>query len=212
MGGLLPSWNHFTDGLNSVSRPAQMGPIWMEASHVSGMPINSRIWISDPPASSYLACIAVKCVALQEPGLSERYLRLLREAVMLQGKNIARQSVLLDLATQLATENPAFNVALFRDDLKNDRGIEAFRNDLNEVQSRGINRFPTLILRRALHAPLLITGYRPYTALQDVMLQLLPDIKEVPAIIDADAYKNYWGSITERELEEAVGRHEVLKK
>src|SRR4051812_38967292 len=91
MGGLLPSWSHFTDGVNSVSRPAQMGPIWMEASHISGMPINNHIWINDPPASSYLSCIAVKCVALQAPELEDWYLRLLREAVMLHGKNIATQ-------------------------------------------------------------------------------------------------------------------------
>src|SRR5438309_9692359 len=52
-GGLLPGWNQFTDGLNSVSRPAQMGPIWMEAAHISGMPINNQVWIRNPPASSY---------------------------------------------------------------------------------------------------------------------------------------------------------------
>src|SRR5215217_1274269 len=77
MSGLLPEWNRYTDSLNSVSRPAQMGPIWMEAAHISGMPIENRIWIENPPSSSYLACVAVKCAALQSPALEEMYLRLL---------------------------------------------------------------------------------------------------------------------------------------
>src|SRR5215218_1622348 len=64
MSGLLPGWNQFTDNLNAVSRPVQMGPIWMEAAHISGMPISNRIWITNPPTSSYLSCIAVKCAEL----------------------------------------------------------------------------------------------------------------------------------------------------
>ncbi len=65
MGGLLPGWNNYNDELNSVSRPVQMGPVWMQASHISGMPMPNRIWLEDPPASSYPACIAVKCAQPQ---------------------------------------------------------------------------------------------------------------------------------------------------
>ena len=32
----------------------------MQTRHVSGMPIDDRIWLEDPPSSSYLACLAVK--------------------------------------------------------------------------------------------------------------------------------------------------------
>ena len=213
MGGLLPSWNHFTDGVNSVSRPAQMGPIWMEASHISGMPISNRIWVNDPPASSYLACIAVKCAQLQSPELGDKYLRLLREAVMLHDKNIATQNVLVQLAEQLSEKSAhEFDMKLFQEDLVNDRGLEAFRQDLNEVQSRGIHRCPTFIFRRAAHTPLLLTGYRPYATLLEVMKQLLPEVELSQQPIDDEAYLTYWSTLTKRELEEAVAPHEVLKK
>src|SRR4051812_29789560 len=86
MTGLLPSWQNFNDPLYSVSRPQQMGPVWMEAAKVSGMPIYDRIWVEDPPASSYPACIAVKSVQLQSTTAAARYLRMLREAAMMQGK------------------------------------------------------------------------------------------------------------------------------
>lgn len=60
MTGMLPSWKNYSDPFYSVSRPQQMGPVWLEASSSSGMIINSKIWVNDPPASSYPACIAVK--------------------------------------------------------------------------------------------------------------------------------------------------------
>ena len=106
MGGLLPSWKHFSDAANSVSRPAQMGPIWMEATHISGMPIQNTIWITNPPASSYLACIAVKCAGLQSAEAEAQYLRLLREAVMLKGENIDKQSVLIKIASYACRAKP----------------------------------------------------------------------------------------------------------
>src|ERR1044072_7891663 len=53
MGGLLPAWDSYDDTVNNVTRPIQMGPVWMHAAQVSGMPIQTRIWMNDPPASSY---------------------------------------------------------------------------------------------------------------------------------------------------------------
>lgn len=213
MGGLLPSWHHFADGLNAVNRPAQMGPIWMEASHISGQPINNRIWIENPPASSYLACIAVKCIELQSLFLGEKYLRLLREAVMLRDENIALQSVLLKVAEALVEKyGDQFDLTQFKEDLKSERGQAAFRADLDEVQRRGINRFPSLVFSRANHPSLLITGYRPYTALLDVLNQLEPGIEAEAVPITEEAYTAYWGTLTKRELEEALGEYGVLKK
>ena len=100
MGGMLPSWKNFHDEVNSVSRPVQMGPVWMHASQISGMPMDTRIWMEDAPASSYPACIAFKGAELQVAAVAELYLRLVREAIMLDGKNIAKQNVLIDIAEQ----------------------------------------------------------------------------------------------------------------
>lgn len=71
MGGLLPQWNNYNDAINSVTRPIQRGPVWMHAKQMSGMPIDQNIWMRDPPSSSYPACIAVKCAALQSPYAEE---------------------------------------------------------------------------------------------------------------------------------------------
>jgi predicted DsbA family dithiol-disulfide isomerase len=202
MGGLIPSWKAFHDAANAVSRPAQMGPVWMEAQHLTGMPIQNSIWMTNPPASSYLACIAVKCAELQSPTAGEQYLRLLREAVMLQGKNIALQSVLLEIAHDFATSNPAlFDARRFEQDLQEGSGKEAFRADLKEVQSLQITRFPTLIFRKSGHAPLIVSGHRPYAVLLDIMQQIAPELKR-QQVIDPAEYLAYWGTMTDREMAE----------
>lgn len=206
MGGLLPGWKSFNDPLFSVSRPMQMGPVWHEASVESGMKIYDKIWVEDPPASSYPACIAVKCAELQSPEAGIKYLRMVREAVMLHGKNISKQEVLISAAESLSNNWPAFlDTQRFRHDLsESDNGIEAFREDINEVQSRNITRFPTLIIRSLNKSSIMITGYRPYAVLLDAIRQVTdPEyVKQKPE--SKEAYLNYWGNITPREIEEMI--------
>jgi len=37
MAGMIADWGSYSDPLNSVSRPLQMGPIWREAQHLAGV-------------------------------------------------------------------------------------------------------------------------------------------------------------------------------
>jgi putative protein-disulfide isomerase len=207
MSGLIPTWKNYNDEVNIVSRPIQMGPVWMQASHLSGMPIPNKIWMLDPPASSYPACIAVKCAQLQSFEAGEIYLRRVREAVMINEKNIAKTEVLIEVAEQIANEqHTAFNLERFKADLTNDNGIEAFRKDMQEVQYRNITRYPTLILKQPNQQAVIITGYRPYSALLNAMKQIAPNIERVNNASNAEIYKQYWGTITQREIDEALLR------
>jgi predicted DsbA family dithiol-disulfide isomerase len=168
MGGLLPAWNHYIDNYNNVQRPAQMGPLWMLASKEMEVPIAHRIWVEDPPATSYAACIAVKCAELQSAEAGKLYLHFVRKAVMLYGLNIARHEVLMQVADCLAGINKQFSLVQFEKDMRNDRGLEAFRKDLQEVKYRGINRFPALLVKQAALPGILITGFKP----ADELLQI----------------------------------------
>jgi len=173
MGGLLPDWKKYNDQLNAVSRPVQMAPVWLHAGQSTGVHIEHRLWIKDPPASSYTACIAVKCAALQSFEAGEKYLYALREVCMLQGFNIARYDVLLALANELAKTLIHFDVEQFKTDLNNGNGLEAFRKDLQEVKYYSIHRFPTFIMKQANGKALAITGYRPYDTLEAALMQLM---------------------------------------
>lgn len=172
MGGLLANWNSYQDTLNAVTRPIQMGPIWMQARQLSGATFNDRIWFTDPPASSYPACVAVKCAARQSPEAEDAYLYALREAVMTQQKNIARKDILLETAAALPAD--ILNYERFTQELTAPTVIDAFKADLHEVSYRNINRFPTLVISSAYNKKaLVVTGNRPYEAIAPLLEQCL---------------------------------------
>ncbi|MBO9152028.1 DsbA family protein [Chitinophaga sp. GCM10012297] len=172
MGGLLQDWQHYHDPEQHVSRPIQMGPVWLDAKYASGQPINERIWIADPPASSYPACLAVKCAALQSPDAEEVYLYALRKAVMADCRNIAKKEILLAVAGEVAAEG-LLDAGVFIKDLEAGNGLESFRADLQETAYRGIHRFPSMVLQSANGEGLVIKGYRPLPSLLEAAEKVL---------------------------------------
>jgi putative protein-disulfide isomerase len=173
MGGMIQDWGKFNDPLNSVNRPVQMGPVWMEVKHLTGSQIEESIWIKDPPFSSYPACIAVKAAGLQSKAAEELYLQHIRQAVMTRVQNIARTEVLLDLAKQVDQQFPeVLDLSRFETDLNSEASREAFRKDLEKVRYHQIGRFPTITLTRPGRQGILITGYRPYEVLTQALKKL----------------------------------------
>lgn len=202
MAGLLPDWKNFNDEANSVHRPLQMGPVWMHASQLSGMPMHTRVWMEDPPASSYPACIAVKCAALQSAEAGEKFLRLTREAIMINGQNIAKLDILESIADQVAKQSGLLDLEKFKSDMHNDVGLNAFKKDMELVHLSGINRYPSLLIRSAQAKSILVTGYRPYSVLLDAIRQIAPTLSKSQTASKSTGYINFWDSITQTELRE----------
>jgi predicted DsbA family dithiol-disulfide isomerase len=70
----------------------------LDAAAEAGVPADPRIWLRDPPASTYPASIAVHAVAEQaDPGA---YLRRLREAILLEGRRMGGPEALLEAARE----------------------------------------------------------------------------------------------------------------
>lgn len=174
MGGMIPHWQNYNDPVNSVSKPIQMGPIWMHASEVTQVKMKYSIWHEDPPSSSYPACIAVKTARLQSAEAAEKYLYEIRRALMDEGLNIAKQEVLLDAAKKLDADSLDFD--LFLKDWNEGRGKEAFRQDLQKAKYHSIGRFPTLTFQNQEGKGVLITGYRPY----DILVKSLNHVQALP--------------------------------
>jgi len=141
----------------------------------------------------------VKCAALQSAIAEEKYLRYARETIMIHGKNISRQNVLFEIAEQLADEIN-FDVHQFKEDYTTGAGIENFKKDLQQVQYKNINRFPTLTISNG-ESGIVITGYRSYDSLLDAIKDFIP-VENIQAI-NIDEYKKYYNHLTEREIEEA---------
>ena len=178
MGGMIQDWKSYNDPMNSINRPIQFGPVWMHASQISGVPMDYSIWHKDPPASSFPSCIAVKCASLQSPRAGELLLSKLREAVMTQGLNIAKQAIIFKIAETTASANPGLlNYNRFEADWKNGSGMEAFNEDLQRTRFLRIGRYPTLTFTTGKASKgIMITGYRPYDVLNEGLRQMLGQV------------------------------------
>jgi predicted DsbA family dithiol-disulfide isomerase len=167
MGGMIPDWQTYSDPMNAVHRPAQMGPQWYHVRTETGAPIDERIWQEDPPASSFPACLAVKAAGRQGLAAGERYLCRVWRAVMQERRNVARREVLLELAAELSAGGDApFDAARFEHELDTAETVNLFREDLKETRYREIGRFPTLVFRGSTGPGVLLVGYRPLEVLR----------------------------------------------
>lgn len=206
MAGLLPSWKSFggQSGIcDGVYSPAIMLPEWMHAREVSGMEINDEIWRKDPPGSSLPACIAVKCVEWQSESLAARYLRLLREAVMLKGRNISQAQTLLKIAGELGDADASFNLAAFWKDLFSDKTKAAFRADWLETKYLGVGKLPLLVFRGAGRKMAMLSGYQSWETLRRTLLSVAPGLRPMERDRSAVDYMKFWHyRMTPREMEE----------
>jgi predicted DsbA family dithiol-disulfide isomerase len=114
---------------------------WLDDAERSGMPVDPRLWLEEPIASTYPACMAVKAASEQGSEATERYLRALREG-LLYGR------LKLDTTEALVAEaRPAgLDSQRFRIDLGSNAVVEAFGADLDSRRELPEERFgfPTI--------------------------------------------------------------------
>lgn len=178
MGGMIDDWSRFSDPVNAISQPSQMGPLWLEVHRRTGVPIEPRIWVDDPPASSWPSSLAVKAAELQSAHAADLLLHALRAAVMAGGRNIARPEVILDVASGCAADRPdLLDLARFRSDLDGREARSALLDDVKEARFRGIGRFPALAIAARGADPVLLVGWHPYAALRDAVAAVAPDLR-----------------------------------
>jgi hypothetical protein len=149
-----------------------MGPFWMHASEVTHVPMKYSIWHEDPPASSYPSCIAAKTASLQLRDAEDLYFQQIRKALMQEGKNIAKVSVLFEIAKKL----DSVNFSLSNLNLIGKQGVA-------KIYSGQILKKQNLITSEDIQHSLskisggegiMIVGYRPY----DVLLQAYQKFKQ----------------------------------
>ena len=101
----------------------------LEASARTGMPVDARLWLDEPPVSSHPACIAVK--AADEQGLAGPYLRRLREGLFCRRRKLDNADALLEEARLV----DGLKLDQFRIDLRSHATLEAFGADLERAQA-----------------------------------------------------------------------------
>jgi len=169
MGGLLPDWSYNSGG---ISKPSDVAHHWDEASLYYEMPIDGNVWIEDPLDSSYPSCIAMKAAQIQSKEKAVKFMRVLREELYLNKKNIAKWENIAG-----AAKIAGLDVEKLKADYEGD-AKKLFQEDLNLAKTLGVRGFPTLFLADADNNQLTVYGSKPYASYENALLALFPDAKK----------------------------------
>lgn len=189
---------------------------WLDVAAATGMPIDARIWSQNPISSTYPACQAVKAAAEQGPEPAYRYLRRLREGLMMERKKLDHVEALVGEA------GPAgLDVERFRIDLSSHAITEAFAADLDEVRdppaaareagkvsrTEGHERlsFPSAVFAGADGSGRGVWGWRPYEEYREAAGAAGAAVVGNRRPEPLEALERF-GRCATRELEELTGR------
>ncbi|KAF2507282.1 DsbA family protein [Flavobacterium foetidum] len=169
MGGLLPDWSYNSGG---ISKPSDVAHHWDEASLHYDMPIDGAVWLEDPLDSSYPSCIAMKAAQIQSDDKAVKFMRILREKLYLEKKNIAKWENIAE-----AAKLTGLNVQKLKTDYEGD-AKRLFETDLKLGKSLGVRGFPTLFFSDGNNNQLTVYGSKPFAAYENALLALFPDAKK----------------------------------
>jgi putative protein-disulfide isomerase len=145
-------------GLRRAIEPADATALaldCLDAAAESGMPVDPRVFLRDPPSSTHPAGLAVAAVADQaDPA---RYIRRLREAILLERRRMDTGAALLDAAR----ETGGLNLERLKVDFASNAIVERFGADIE--RGRGV-RTPAFAFGGVGSR---VEGYGPYERVRE---------------------------------------------
>ena len=159
----------------------------LEAGAHSGMPVDARLWLDQPPTGSHPAAIAV--LAAADQGLAEPYLRRLREGLFARRRKLDHGEALLEEGRAVA----GLNLERFRIDLRSHATLEAFGADLEHARAVDLEhradgaervRLPSLEFRGddgVVHG---VYGYSDYETVKAAVLRAAAGDEAGPPTIE----------------------------
>lgn len=197
MGGLLPSWDIYNSG--GISKPSDVASHWDEVSSYYQMPIVGDVWLQDPLSSSYPPSIAFKAAQLQDEKKAAIFLRILREKVLVEKKNITKESEIKEAADQsgLVAEK-------ILEDMKA-VALDNFQKDLQLAAKMGVRGFPTIFILGENGQMELIYGSRPYDTYVQAIQKIFPEIRRNEVTLNDLEVLDSYDSYTQKECAEILG-------
>lgn len=204
MGGLLPDWSYNSGG---ISKPSDVAHHWEEASLYYQMPIDGDVWLEDPLDSSYPSCIAVKAAQMQDTKKAVAFMRILREGLFLDKKNIAKWENIAP-----AAKKAGLDLTRLKHDFDGPAKV-LFQEDLQLGRKLGVRGFPTLYFSDGEGNQLTVNGSKPYEQFEKTLLMLYPEAKKTPFNnTNPMALFDYYPTLTVREYAEITNVYLVQAK
>jgi putative protein-disulfide isomerase len=137
------------------------------ARRASGMPLDPDIVMRPWAGTTVRAGIAAKAVNLAAPEKFPRYLRALREAALVEGRNIEALEVQEDLARACGVDAQGF-----REAMETDEATREFYGDQAEGRLKGVTGFPTVVFRSAQGVEVGVGGFQPTEAFESALMRV----------------------------------------
>jgi len=195
MGGLLPDWSYNSGG---ISKPADVAHHWDEMSKVFEMPIDGDVWLEDPLNSSYPPSIAFKAAQLQNNDKAVKFLRVLREMVFLQKKNITKWEHM-----EAAAKQCGLDAEKLRHDYEGE-GKKLFEADLSLTRSMQVRGFPTFFITDRVGKTQEIPRPRSYSGFENAIRNSAPSVKKENYLKNWEYLFGIYPTLTRREFAELM--------
>lgn len=196
MGGLLPNWSYNSGG---ISQPSDVPLHWDQASIYYQMPIDGDVWLEDPLNSSYPPSIAFKAAQMQDQGKAIDFLRILREGLFLEKKNITKWPII-----QAAAEKSGLDTAQLRLDFEGP-AKELFQEDLTLAQQLGVKGFPTIFVTSSKGSEK-VYGSKPYANYVNAISAVYQDLHPLEYASDWQSLFEIYPTLASREYAELTGK------
>jgi predicted DsbA family dithiol-disulfide isomerase len=188
MGGLLASWEGFSDGANGIQQPSDVTKHWQEVGQHSRMPIDGSLWLNNPILSSYPPSRVYKVIESKKEGKEHEFLRRAREAVFVFNRNIGEEEVLIDLVNQLNLHGPEIVEGALQQSAQ-----ELLEQDFEMSASLGFRGFPTIIMVNEDNKGVKIVGARSLETYIDALQKISKEqiqAKKVPSLRELLQHNN----------------------
>ena len=136
------------------------------------MPIDGDVWLEDPLDSSFPPSIAFKAAQMQDETKAIVFLRILREMVFLEKKNITKWEHM-----KTAAEKSDLDVDVLKNNYEND-AEKLFRADLNLAAKMGVRGFPSVFIMNEEGGQEFVYGFKPYSLYENAIAKIFPKIKK----------------------------------
>lgn len=196
MGGLLPDWSYNSGG---ISKPSDVAHHWDEVSVHYDMPIDGDVWLEDPLHSSYPPSIAFKAAQIQDKEKAIVFLRILRELLFLQKKNITKWEHL-----ETAAKEAGLDIEQFKTDFEG-RANALFQEDLRMAREPGVRGFPSIFMVDEKGQSEFIYGSKAYPFYEVAILKLAPNVVKTEYKRNWEALFAIYPTLTAREFAELSG-------
>lgn len=169
MGGLLEKWHDGpVDPANGIFKPADVAGHWREVGEHSRMPIDGSLMIDNPIQSSYPPSRVYKIIQKNHGNeKANEYLRRAREELFAFNKNIAENSIMIEIVNGVGLDGAAIV-----EEAEEQIGHQLLNEDFALSRNLGVRGFPTIVMINEEKKGLKVAGNRPFEYYVDLLEQI----------------------------------------